>query len=57
MSTETDKARMKGKLDAELDRELADTFPASDALSVTRRIPDKPLKRAAPAHKADKTKV
>jgi hypothetical protein len=28
------------KLDQELDRELEDTFPASDALKITRRTPN-----------------
>jgi hypothetical protein len=29
------------RLDLELDRELEDTFPASDALKITRRSPER----------------
>jgi hypothetical protein len=43
MSKETREERAKRKLDSELDRELADTFPASDALKVTRRKPESPV--------------
>lgn len=32
----------KQRLDIELDRELEATFPASDALKITRRQPDRP---------------
>jgi hypothetical protein len=34
--TKTDKEAAKQKLDMELDRELEATFPASDALKITR---------------------
>jgi hypothetical protein len=33
---ETKEERTKRKLDLQLDRELEDTFPASDALKITR---------------------
>jgi hypothetical protein len=33
---ETKEQRTKRKLDLELDKELEDTFPASDALKITR---------------------
>jgi hypothetical protein len=32
----------KQRLDRELDKELRDTFPASDALKITRRQADRP---------------
>jgi hypothetical protein len=32
----------KQRLDLQLDKELQDTFPASDALKITRRQTDKP---------------
>ena len=32
----------KQRLDLQLDQELQDTFPASDALKINRRQPDKP---------------
>lgn len=34
----------KQRLDRELDKELEDTFPASDALKITRRQPARPKK-------------
>jgi hypothetical protein len=43
MSKETKDERAKRKLDLDLDRELEDTFPASDALKITRSRPEKPL--------------
>jgi hypothetical protein len=42
MSKETKEEGAKRKLDSELDRELEDTFPASDALKVTRSKPESP---------------
>ena len=33
------------RLDLALDRELQDTFPASDALKITQRQPDWPLSK------------
>jgi hypothetical protein len=36
---ETREAREKRKLDEELDRQLAQTFPASDPLTLTRGLP------------------
>ena len=42
MYKETEEERTKRELDAALDRELEDTFPASDAPKITRRSPDKP---------------
>jgi hypothetical protein len=36
MAKETGKQRDKRKLDLQLDRELAGTFPASDPLKITR---------------------
>ena len=41
MSKEIREERAKRRLDSELDRELEDTFPASDALKVTRRTPER----------------
>lgn len=43
ISKETKEERAKRKLDSDLDRELEGTFPASDALKVTRRKPDLPV--------------
>lgn len=40
MSKRTKEEQEKHKLDLELDRELEDTFPASDALKITRRPPE-----------------
>ena len=40
MSKETKEEQKKRKLDLELDRELENTFPASDAPKVTRRSPE-----------------
>jgi hypothetical protein len=42
---ETPKERQKRKLDGELDRELEQTFPASDPLKITRSVPRKPRLR------------
>ena len=41
MQQNTDGKSAKQKLDLELDRELEATFPASDALKITRRQPDR----------------
>jgi hypothetical protein len=35
----------KQRLDIQLDKELQDTFPASDALKITRRQTDSPKRR------------
>ena len=43
MSKETKEGRAKRKLDLELDRQLEDTFPASDPLKITRRRPETPV--------------
>ena len=44
MRKETKQERTKRKLDLELDRELEDTFPASDALKITRgSVTEKPV--------------
>lgn len=40
MSKQTMEEQKKHELDLELDRELEDTFPASDALKITRRRPE-----------------
>lgn len=37
---ETDEQRRKRLLDEELDKQLEQTFPASDAPKITRPIPD-----------------
>ena len=39
VSRKTDNEQRKRKLDRELDKELENTFPASDALKVTRGRP------------------
>jgi hypothetical protein len=41
MQKTVDDQSAKQKLDLALDRELEATFPASDALKITRRQPDK----------------
>ncbi len=47
MPEETEEDRRKRELDLELDEELKNTFPASDALTITRRgRPEKPLAHA-----------
>ncbi len=46
MSTKADERR-KRRLDAELDRQLEATFPASDAPKITRRTPERLRMRAA----------
>ena len=38
--TRKEETLAKRKLDLQLDRELEDTFPASDALKITRPRPD-----------------
>jgi hypothetical protein len=35
----------KQRLDLQLDKELQDTFPASDALKITRRQTDRPKRK------------
>ena len=40
---ETDEQRRKRKLDEELDKQLEQSFPASDPPKVTRPIPDPPV--------------
>lgn len=42
----------KQRLDLELDRQLEDTFPASDALKITLRHPDRPVKSTRRARSA-----
>ena len=49
MSKETEEEQKKRKLDLELDRELEDTFPASDALKITRRPPERHVTPEPPA--------
>jgi hypothetical protein len=41
MVNETREEQARRKLDLQLDEELEDTFPASDALQITLRKPDK----------------
>jgi hypothetical protein len=41
VSKETREEHTRRELDLELDRELEDTFPASDALKITRRSPER----------------
>lgn len=43
MSRDSKQEQAKRKLDVELDRQLEDTFPASDALKITRRRPEIPV--------------
>jgi hypothetical protein len=40
----------KRRLDLQLDKELEDTFPASDALKITRRQLNKPKERIDGRH-------
>lgn len=40
MQKNVDNELEKQRLDAELDKELQDTFPASDALKITRERPE-----------------
>jgi hypothetical protein len=40
VSKETKAERTKRNIDLELDKELEDTFPASDPLKITRRPPE-----------------
>ena len=48
MRKETKQERMKREqLDIKLDRELEDTFPASDPTKITRSRPEKPLAPAS----------
>ncbi len=49
--SETDKLRTHEEADEELDRELENSFPASDAPSATQ-----PSEVGAPDHKDDKAK-
>lgn len=49
MSKQTQEEQKKHKLDLELDRELEDTFPASDALKITRRPPERHVTPDPPA--------
>jgi hypothetical protein len=42
VSKDSKEQRTKRKLDLELDKELEDTFPASDALKITRSRPEAP---------------
>lgn len=39
MAKETSEERAKREVELELDRQLEDTFPASDPLKITRRPP------------------
>ncbi len=39
-TAECEEQRVGQTLDGQLDRELEDTFPASDALKITRRTPE-----------------
>jgi hypothetical protein len=50
--TKTDE-QWKQKVERELDRQLEDTFPASDPLKITRRPPKKPL--GSPAEESPKS--
>lgn len=52
MQKDVDSELERQKLDAELDKELQDTFPASDPLKITRR-PPKPKKQSANTRKSD----
>lgn len=49
MSKQTKEERKKRKLDLELDRQLEDSFPASDALKITRRSPERHVTPDTPA--------
>lgn len=49
MSKQTKEEQKKRKLDLELDRELEDSFPASDALKITRRSPERHVPPDPPA--------
>lgn len=49
MSKETKEEQKKRQLDLELDRELEDSFPASDALKITRRSPERHVMPDTPA--------
>jgi hypothetical protein len=40
----SDETLEKERLDLELDKELKDTFPASDALKITRGRPEQPTR-------------
>ena len=44
MQKSTDDKLEKQRLDRQLDKELQDTFPASDALKITRRQVERPKK-------------
>ena len=46
MIDKREEERLKRELDAELDQELEATFPASDALKITRTTPRVSAKRA-----------
>jgi len=43
----------KQRLDLQLDKELQDTFPASDALKITQRRRDRPKKKASRSERPD----
>jgi len=47
VTKETREQRAKRETDLRLDRELEDTFPASDALKITRNPPKSRSRRAA----------
>lgn len=49
MSKQTLEEQKKRELDLELDRELESTFPASDALKITRRPPESRPHREQPS--------
>ena len=57
MLKETKKEQIKRKLDLQLDRELEDTFPASDALKITRRSQKSRVHRSRPARSKRKVKL
>jgi hypothetical protein len=49
MSKEAREELVKRKLDLQFDRELEDTFPASDALKITRSLPENRSHASAPS--------
>jgi hypothetical protein len=53
---ETPQEREKRKLDEELDRQLDQTFPASDPLKVTRGAPERPQSRRRKKRASDSRK-
>lgn len=52
---ETHEQREKRKVDEELDRQLEQTFPASDPLQVTRGVPAKQITLEPGTDDEDKT--